>query len=195
VPDATSIVIYIERINRKNVGFFGSAVRPNIRGHSGTLARARDILRQHVESSGPMTASEWDWTLRVIDRRSQRERLHGVGSLLRDGLIAARNPEDRRAHQGTCSSAWTDFTNLNVMDRRPPTTNLHLCFYARSKEQVDAFYRAGVEAGFRSNGAPGYRDYGPGYYAAYLLDPDGNNVEALYRDVGNIGHGVSAALH
>ena len=51
------------------------------------------------------------------------------------------------------------------------------------------FHRAGVEAGFRSNGEPGYRDYGAGYYAAYLLDPDGNNVEALYRDVGNIGHG------
>jgi hypothetical protein len=59
---------------------------------------------------------------------------------------------------------------------------------------VDAFHRAGVEAGFRSNGEPGYRDYGPGYYAAYLLDPDGNNVEALYRDVGNIGHGGTAQL-
>ena len=38
---------------------------------------------------------------------------------------------------------------------------------------------------------PGYRDYQPGYYAAYLLDPDGNNVEALYRDVGCAGHGIS----
>jgi catechol 2,3-dioxygenase-like lactoylglutathione lyase family enzyme len=81
------------------------------------------------------------------------------------------------------------------MDRRPPTTNLHLCFYARSKAQVDRFHRAGVDAGFRSNGAPRYRDYAPGDYAAYLLDPDGNNVEALYRDVGNIGHGESSALH
>ena len=80
------------------------------------------------------------------------------------------------------------FTRLNVVDRRPPTRDLHLCFRARSREEVDAFHRAGVEAGFRSNGQPGYRDYGPGYYAAYLLDPDGNNVEALYRDVGNIGH-------
>jgi hypothetical protein len=51
-----------------------------------------------------------------------------------------------------------------------------------------------MEAGFRSNGAPSYRDYGAGYYAAYLLDPDGNNVEALYRDVGNVGHGASASL-
>ena len=89
---------------------------------------------------------------------------------------------------------WTCFTDLDVVDRTPPTQNLHVCFYAREKEHVDAFHRAGVEAGFRSNGGPGYRDYGPGYYAAYLLDPDGNNVEALYRDEGNIGHGAGATL-
>ena len=59
---------------------------------------------------------------------------------------------------------------------------------------MDGFHRAGVEAGFRSNGEPGYREYDAGYYAAYLLDPDGNNVEALYRDVGNIGHGASPTL-
>src|SRR6266496_6643824 len=70
-------------------------------------------------------------------------------------LSALGIPKIAEHEQGTWSSAWTDFTNLNVMDRRPPTTNLHLCFYARSKEQVDAFHRAGVEAGFRSNGAPG----------------------------------------
>jgi catechol 2,3-dioxygenase-like lactoylglutathione lyase family enzyme len=84
---------------------------------------------------------------------------------------------------------WTGFTNLNVVDRTPATQDLHLCFRAASRDEVDAFHRAGVEAGFRSNGEPGYREnYGPGYYAAYLLDPDGNNVEALYRDVGNIGY-------
>jgi predicted lactoylglutathione lyase len=77
---------------------------------------------------------------------------------------------------------------VNVVDAEPPTTNLHLCFFARSKTEVDAFHAAGVRAGFRSNGEPGYREYAPGYYAAYLLDPDGNNVEALYRDVGNPGH-------
>jgi predicted lactoylglutathione lyase len=80
------------------------------------------------------------------------------------------------------------FTRVNVVERKPPTTALHLCFVARSREQVDAFHRAGVEAGFRSNGAPGYRAYSPGYYAAFLLDPDGNNIEALYRDIGNPGH-------
>jgi hypothetical protein len=56
--------------------------------------------------------------------------------------------------------------------RTPPTTDLHLCFWARSRDEVDAFHRAGVEAGFRSNGEPGYRRYAPGYHAAYLLDPE-----------------------
>lgn len=89
---------------------------------------------------------------------------------------------------------YTCFADFDVMDRRPPTQNLHLCFFARSHEQVDAFHAAGVGAGFRSNGAPGYRDYAPGYYAAFLLDPDGNNIEALYRDVGNPGHGADDRL-
>jgi catechol 2,3-dioxygenase-like lactoylglutathione lyase family enzyme len=91
-------------------------------------------------------------------------------------------PEDWEDGRATC------FTRVSIVDRRPPTTSMHLCFVADSREQVDAFHRAGVEAGFRSNGEPGYRAYGPGYYAAFLLDPDGNNIEALYRDVGNVGH-------
>ena len=86
---------------------------------------------------------------------------------------------------------WTCFTNVNVSRRPPATTGLHLCFHAGSREQVDAFHSAGVAAGFRSNGTPGHRDYGPGYYAAYLFDPDGNNIEALYRDEGNPGHEVA----
>jgi catechol 2,3-dioxygenase-like lactoylglutathione lyase family enzyme len=92
-------------------------------------------------------------------------------------------PEDTEEERLTC------FGRLNVVDRRPPTTSFHLCFVARSRAEVDAFHAAGVEAGFRSNGGPGLRAYGPGYYAAFLLDPDDNNVEALYRDVGNAGHG------
>ena len=91
-------------------------------------------------------------------------------------------PEDWEGERSTC------FTRVSVVDREPVTTGLHLCSVAQSREQVHAFHRAGVDAGFRSNGAPGYRAYGPGYYAAFLLDPDGNNVEALYRDEGNAGH-------
>jgi catechol 2,3-dioxygenase-like lactoylglutathione lyase family enzyme len=131
----------------------------------------------------------WDWSLRLFDHvdvhaTDYRESVRFYETVL-SPLGVPRVAE---------GEGWTCFANLNVADRTPPTQNLHLCFYARAKEHVDAFHRAGVDAGFRSNGEPGYRDYAPGYYAAYLLDPDGNNVEALYRDVGNVGHGVGPSL-
>jgi hypothetical protein len=48
---------------------------------------------------------------------------------------------------------------------------------------VDLFHRAGVRAGYASNGGPGERpEYHPGYYGAFLLDPDGNNIEAVFHD-------------
>lgn len=56
--------------------------------------------------------------------------------------------------------------------------HLHLCFQAADRAMVERFHRAGLAAGGRDNGAPGLRDYHPGYYAAFLLDPDGNNIEA-----------------
>jgi catechol 2,3-dioxygenase-like lactoylglutathione lyase family enzyme len=56
---------------------------------------------------------------------------------------------------------------------------LHLAFVAPSMAAVDAFYAAGIEKGGRDNGAP--EDCGDGYYAAYLIDPDGNNIEAGIR--------------
>lgn len=55
----------------------------------------------------------------------------------------------------------------------------HVAFEASGREQVEAFYKAAIAAGAKDNGAPGYRDYWPGYYAAFVLDPDGNNVEAV----------------
>ncbi|WP_373355412.1 VOC family protein [Pseudoroseicyclus sp. CXY001] len=62
---------------------------------------------------------------------------------------------------------------------RPPSGPVHLCFQAASREAVAAFHAAGLAAGGRDHGAPGLRDeYHPGYYAAFLLDPDGNNIEA-----------------
>ncbi|MEM9964875.1 MAG: VOC family protein [Asticcacaulis sp.] len=57
----------------------------------------------------------------------------------------------------------------------------HLAFQAGSRAQVEAFYHAGLEAGGTDNGAPGERPYHPGYYAAFLIDPDGNNIEAVYH--------------
>ena len=57
----------------------------------------------------------------------------------------------------------------------------HLAFQARDAETVDAFYRAALAHGGEDNGAPGLRDYHPGYYAAFVIDPDGNNIEAVFH--------------
>ena len=61
------------------------------------------------------------------------------------------------------------------------TGRMHLAFQAKSREMVDAFHRAVLATGGRDNGAPGERPYHPGYYAAFALDPDGNNVEAVFH--------------
>src|SRR5436190_1437278 len=57
----------------------------------------------------------------------------------------------------------------------------HLAFQAAGRAMVDAFHKAGLQHGGRDNGAPGERPYHPGYYAAFLLDPDGNNIEAVFH--------------
>ena len=131
-------------------------------------------------------AAEWDWLRHVVDHIELHAGDYATSVRFYATVLAPLGipnwPEDYEGERATC------FTRVSVVDRRPVTTGLHLCFVAQSREQVDAFHQAGVEAGFRSNGAPGFRDYAPGYYAAFLLDPDGNNIEALYRDVGNVGH-------
>ena len=64
----------------------------------------------------------------------------------------------------------------------PHSVRQHTAFVARSRAEVDAFYKAAIAAGGTDNGAPGLRDhYRPNYYAAFVLDPDGNNMEAVYR--------------
>jgi catechol 2,3-dioxygenase-like lactoylglutathione lyase family enzyme len=57
----------------------------------------------------------------------------------------------------------------------------HLAFQAGSRARVDAFHQAALANGGRDNGAPGERPYHAGYYAAFVLDPDGNNIEAVYH--------------
>lgn len=73
---------------------------------------------------------------------------------------------------------------IGPADREHPVTRgLHVGFCARCRAQVDAFWQAGLDAGYRGDGAPGPRThYGPGYYGAFLVDPDGNSVEAVHED-------------
>ena len=68
-------------------------------------------------------------------------------------------------------------------DGRAPVTEVHVAFLAKDRPTVDAFHAAALAAGGTDNGAPGVREvYHPTYYGAYVLDPDGNNVEAVCHD-------------
>ena len=88
---------------------------------------------------------------------------------------------------------WDDFS-LTVADAEHPVTRgLHIGFGARSRELVEAFWRAGTRAGHRDDGAPGPRpEYRDDYYGGFLLDPDGNSAEAVHhadiRPPGHIDH-------
>ena len=63
---------------------------------------------------------------------------------------------------------------------RDAVHGLHICFAVKTRGEVDAFYLAALEAGAKDNGAPGIRaDYAENYYAAFVIDPDGNNIEAV----------------
>lgn len=84
---------------------------------------------------------------------------------------------------------WADELVVSSADSEAAQGQLtgrnHIAFQARDPAMVDAFYKAGLENGGRDNGAPGLRPYHPGYYAAFLLDPDGNNIEAVYHGEAN----------
>jgi catechol 2,3-dioxygenase-like lactoylglutathione lyase family enzyme len=70
---------------------------------------------------------------------------------------------------------------LYVSDDAEPAGAVHIAFQAADREAVRRFHEAALAAGGRDHGPPGERDYHPGYYAAYALDPDGNNVEAVFH--------------
>ena len=80
---------------------------------------------------------------------------------------------------------WSDELFVSTAESKAAQGKLtgrhHLAFQAQDRAMVEAFHRAGLAAGGKDNGAPGARPYHPGYYAAFLLDPDGNNIEAVYH--------------
>ncbi len=80
---------------------------------------------------------------------------------------------------------WADELVVSSVDSSAALVELtgrhHLAFQAKDRATVDTFYRAALAHGGRDNGAPGERAYHPGYYAAFVLDPDGNNIEAVYH--------------
>ncbi|WP_368562191.1 VOC family protein [Pseudoxanthomonas sp. UTMC 1351] len=80
---------------------------------------------------------------------------------------------------------WADELFFSTADSEAAQGELtgrhHLAFQAQDRAMVDAFHKAALANGGKDNGAPGERPYHPGYYAAFVLDPDGNNIEAVYH--------------
>jgi catechol 2,3-dioxygenase-like lactoylglutathione lyase family enzyme len=77
---------------------------------------------------------------------------------------------------------------IQQSDDPGPLTRVHVAFRVSSKAEVDVFYRAALAAGALDNGAPGPRPaYGPNYYACFVLDPDGYNIEAMINEAVQTG--------
>ena len=98
-------------------------------------------------------------------KRFYREVLQAVGR-----ADAIQEDEQHLA----CDELWIDRAD-------GPVSHVHLAFRAADRAQVEAFHRAALAAGGRDNGAPGERRYHPGYYGAFVFDPDGNNIEAVFH--------------
>jgi catechol 2,3-dioxygenase-like lactoylglutathione lyase family enzyme len=110
--------------------------------------------------------------LRVRDPQASRRFYATVAPYA--GLRLTHDTPDRVRFSGA------DFSFTLVRDERPLTEHVHLAFPAEANATVEAFHTAALAAGYEDNGAPGERPmYHPGYYGAFALDPDGNNVEVV----------------
>ncbi|THF56125.1 VOC family protein [Ollibium composti] len=114
---------------------------------------------------------------RLIDHIHLRARDLGASKRFYRAVLTAIGRRDA-IHEGetffSADELWIDAAN-------DYTSRVHLAFQTPDRETVARFHAAGLEAGGRDNGAPGERRYHPGYYGAFLLDPDGNNVEAVHH--------------
>jgi catechol 2,3-dioxygenase-like lactoylglutathione lyase family enzyme len=116
---------------------------------------------------------------RLIDHVHLRARnLEATRRFYRAVLGALEKPiaADDERHL-SCDELWIDALGQDG----PSATHVHLALQAKDRDAVKRFHAAGLAAGGRDNGAPGERAYHPGYYGAFLLDPDGNNIEAVHH--------------
>ncbi len=111
---------------------------------------------------------------RLIDHVHLRARdLEATQRFYKAVLEALGVPFNADERHLDCDELW--------IDAGEPATHVHLAFQAQDRATVERFHQAGLAAGGRDNGGPGERPYHPGYYAAFLWDPDGNNIEAVFH--------------
>ncbi len=125
---------------------------------------------------------DWDWSRVVFDhvKLGVRDPARSIG-FYRAVLDPLGIPPLWEAERGA------QFANLVLSGDAEPGGPIHIAFVARSRDEVDAFHAAGLAAGAADNGGPGVREQYSSeaaglYYAAFLLDPDRNNVEAVVRE-------------
>jgi len=109
--------------------------------------------------------------LRVADLEASKRFYEAVFEVL--GLGAAFNAD---AKHFQIDELWVD-----KIDGEGQLSHVHLAFQAPDQQTVQRFHAAALKAGGRDNGAPGERKYHPGYYGAFVFDPDGNNIEAVFH--------------
>jgi catechol 2,3-dioxygenase-like lactoylglutathione lyase family enzyme len=129
-------------------------------------------------------------TGRLIDHIHLRARNYVATRYFYEHVLAALGKRIEQTGEG-----WFQVDELFVegVDARSVPTHVHLAFQARDRAMVDAFYLAALTHGGTDNGKPGERDYHPGYYAAFVLDPDGNNIEAVFH--GETRRSAEAVQH
>lgn len=137
-----------------------------------------------------MLSAGWD-SCRVFDLVTIRVADRAASARFYELVLASISIE--KTHSSASVAEWGDFSIAQGDAERPATRRLHVGFGAPSRAHADEFWRVGTEAGYRDDGAPGPRpQYTPDYYGAFLLDPDGNSVEAVHhgsvRPVGNVDH-------
>ena len=125
---------------------------------------------------------DWDWTRIVIDHVQISVRDAKASVAFYTALLDPLGIPPLWESEGGAQLA-----NVVIVARDETSGPVHIAFVAESREQVEAFHRAGLEAGGIDNGPPGVREQysseaGGRYYAAFVLDPDGNNVEAVHRE-------------
>jgi catechol 2,3-dioxygenase-like lactoylglutathione lyase family enzyme len=159
---------------------------------------AVDAFRQagldagHRDDGGFLLDPDGNRVEAVHRERETAERIDQIWLRVRDPAASKRFYATIAPHAGLrpgvdepdrVELAGDDFGLWLVRDGRPLTENVHLAFPARDNATVQAFHAAALAAGYEDHGGPGERAaYHPGYYGAFVLDPDGHNVEVVNHD-------------
>jgi catechol 2,3-dioxygenase-like lactoylglutathione lyase family enzyme len=162
--------------------------RPGLRekyrsGYYGAFALDPDgnsieaVHKENIRTDGRCIDHAW---LRVRDVAASRQFYETIATVLGFRL---RSESATHAHfRANSGGLVVTSPNESWSDARPLTENVHLAFPAPDRATVDEFHQVALAAGYRDNGPQEERRYRAGYYGAFVLDPDGNNVEAVVHD-------------